>query len=43
MARAAAVHRLISPYLLHHDARYFPDPETFDPDRWTPGARTGAA
>lgn len=24
-----------SPYLHQHDARYFPDPDTFDPDRWT--------
>lgn len=23
-----------SPLLLHHDARWFPDPERFDPDRW---------
>jgi cytochrome P450 len=27
---------IISPYVLHHDARYFPDPERFLPDRWTP-------
>jgi cytochrome P450 len=24
----------ISPLLLHHDPRWFPDPETFDPGRW---------
>ena len=30
---------LMSQYLMHHDARYFPDPERFDPDRWTPQAR----
>jgi cytochrome P450 len=24
----------VSPLLLHHDPRWFPDPEAFDPDRW---------
>ncbi|WP_432585841.1 cytochrome P450 [Streptomyces sp. HD1123-B1] len=27
---------LISPYVLHRDARTFPRPESFDPDRWLP-------
>lgn len=25
-----------SPYLIHHDPRHYPDPETFDPGRWLP-------
>ncbi|WP_280382818.1 cytochrome P450 [Nocardia wallacei] len=28
---------VFSPYMIHHDARWFPDPETFDPERWSPG------
>jgi len=27
---------LISPYLIHHDERFYPDPERFDPERFTP-------
>ncbi len=26
---------ILSQYLMHHDARYFPDPSKFDPQRWT--------
>lgn len=26
---------VFSPYMLHHDARLFPDPKRFDPDRWS--------
>ncbi len=28
---------LISQYLMHRDARYFPKPEKFDPERWAAG------
>jgi cytochrome P450 len=28
---------LISPYVQHHDARFFKDPERFNPDRWLVG------
>lgn len=27
---------IYSPYLMHHDERWFPDPTRFDPDRWLP-------
>lgn len=26
---------VISPYIVHHDPRFYPDPDKFDPDRWT--------
>ncbi len=28
---------IVSPWLLHHDARWWPDPAMFDPDRWLGG------
>jgi cytochrome P450 len=32
---------IMSPYVLQRDARYYADPERFDPDRWTPAFRAG--
>jgi cytochrome P450 len=26
---------LVAPWLMHHDARWFPDPSAFHPERWT--------
>jgi cytochrome P450 len=31
----------VSPLLMHHDARWFPEPDTFDPDRWLDARRDG--
>jgi cytochrome P450 len=30
---------LMSPWVMHHDPRYYPDPFKFDPERWTIEAR----
>jgi cytochrome P450 len=30
---------LMSPYVMHHTARYYPEPFRFDPERWTEEAR----
>jgi cytochrome P450 len=30
---------LMSQYVMHHDGRYFADPDRFDPERWTPEAQ----
>ncbi|MQA29378.1 MAG: cytochrome P450 [Luteitalea sp.] len=27
---------IVSPYLTHHDERFFPEPDRFVPERWTP-------
>ncbi len=27
---------IMSQFVTHHDARWFPEPDTFDPERWTP-------
>jgi cytochrome P450 len=30
---------LLSPFVTHRDARFFPDPSRYDPERWTPEAK----
>src|SRR5438445_13664532 len=34
---------LLSPYLVHHDPRFFPDPEAVVPTRWVPPPEAGPA
>ncbi len=31
---------VVSPWLLHHDPRWWPRPDAFDPERWAPERRT---
>ncbi len=31
---------ILSQYTVHHDPRFYPDPDRFDPDRWTPEAQS---
>ncbi|MBV9468581.1 MAG: cytochrome P450 [Abitibacteriaceae bacterium] len=30
---------IMSPWVMHRDAQYYPDPTRFDPERWTPEAK----
>jgi len=30
---------IVSPYVMHRNAKYYPEPERFDPERWTPEAK----
>jgi cytochrome P450 len=30
---------IVSPYVMHRNPKYYPEPERFDPERWTPEAK----
>ena len=30
---------IVSPYVMHRNAKYYPEPQRFDPERWTPEAK----
>jgi cytochrome P450 len=32
---------LVSPHMIHRDSRHWPQPDTFDPDRFLPGSPAG--
>ena len=34
-------HVLLSPYAMHRDPQLYPEPDSFDPDRWLPERRAG--
>jgi len=38
----AGHHYMLSPFVIHHNPALWPDPDTFDPDRWLPGSPRGA-
>jgi cytochrome P450 len=37
----AGAYVYVSPYVMHRDPRYFPEPERFVPERWTPEFEAG--
>jgi cytochrome P450 len=39
IALPAGAEIVYSPYILHHDPRWFPQPRRFDPDRWSVAGR----